>query len=990
LGLAAQLVVLIVLATLCVGSVVGLAAIVTSRATLRQEILDRALAHTDLAAQYAADYIGAVQANVRLFATRPDIVRAALTNTPALAQGDLLLFPQIQTTLDSASLYDADGIMRVSSVVNAPSIGASFTDREWYQQVMATRRPYLGIPVQSRATGHAILPYVVPILDDQGNVRGILAAGISLTRLSEAIVGTQPAPDGRAALVDTRNGGMIVAHNDPSRILTPVSGQNQAVQRLISGERGTLETTSSSGELDLTAYAPVPDLPWGIMLLQPSATALGSVTALTRQAALLTILAILLATLLGVWWSLRVTGPLRRLSAAAQQLATGDLSPRLHFTHQDEIGDLGRAFDQMADTLAEKDQQIQAHTTELEQRVQERTAALSTLSQRQQALLAAIPDIIMEVDSRKTYVWANPAGRRFFGADVLGKSADSYFEGEQDTYARVEPLFNGDDSTIYVESWQRRQDGSKRLLAWWCRALKDEQGRPAGALSSARDITERQQMEDALRESEDKFKYVFDNSIIGKSITRPSGEISVNKAFCEMLGYSPEELKDRKWQDLTHPDDIEPTQKAVDRILAGEAQVMRLVKRYIRQDGSVMWADVGSSLRRDEAGKPLYFMTFVADITGRKRMEDALRESEEAHRLLVQHLHAGVVVHAPDTRILLANEQAAALLGLTRDQMLGKDALDPAWRFRREDETALPLEEYPVNRVIAARAPMRDQVLGISRPAAGDVAWVLVNAFPEIDANGKLRQIVVTFVDITQRRRAERQLQASAAELARSNKELEQFAYIASHDLQEPLRMVASYTQLLARRYRGRLDADADEFIRYAVDGANRMQTLISDLLAYSRVGTRSSPFQPADCNRVLGQALANLSVAIQESRAVVMNAELPTVMADESQLVQLFQNLIGNAIKFRSAEPPRVSISATLKDRAWEFAVCDNGIGFDPQYAERIFVIFQRLHNRQDYPGTGIGLAICKRIVERHGGCIWVVSEVGKGTTFYFTVPAA
>ncbi|MFQ5875378.1 MAG: ATP-binding protein, partial [Dehalococcoidia bacterium] len=239
-------------------------------------------------------------------------------------------------------------------------------------------------------------------------------------------------------------------------------------------------------------------------------------------------------------------------------------------------------------------------------------------------------------------------------------------------------------------------------------------------------------------------------------------------------------------------------------------------------------------------------------------------------------------------------------------------------------------------------------------------------------------------------KQAEEALAHQAQDLSRSNEELEQFAYVASHDLQEPLRMVASYTQLLARRYKDQLDADADEFIEYTVDGVTRMQELINGLLAYSRVGTQGNSLQPSDCSSIFDQVLSNLQEAIQESSAVVTRDALPTVMGDAPQLGQLFQNLVGNAIKFHGENPPQVHVSAERNDKEWVFSVRDNGIGIDRQYADRIFTIFQRLHNREEYPGTGIGLSISKKIVERHGGRIWVESEPGEGSTFCFTIPDA
>jgi signal transduction histidine kinase len=239
------------------------------------------------------------------------------------------------------------------------------------------------------------------------------------------------------------------------------------------------------------------------------------------------------------------------------------------------------------------------------------------------------------------------------------------------------------------------------------------------------------------------------------------------------------------------------------------------------------------------------------------------------------------------------------------------------------------------------------------------------------------------------RKKAEEELKKTVAELERSNAELEQFAYFASHDLQEPLRMVSSYTQLIEKRYKDKLDADAHDFINFAVDGAKRMQQLINDLLTYSRVGTRGKPLEPASCKKILHAAIANLDVAIRESGAAVTHDPLPPVMADETQLLQLFQNLIGNAVKFHGKKPPHVHVSAKPQGNKWVFSVKDNGIGIDPQYFERIFIIFQRLHS-EGYPGTGTGLAIVKRIVERHGGRIWVESEPGKGSTFYFSIQSA
>jgi chemotaxis family two-component system sensor kinase Cph1 len=269
----------------------------------------------------------------------------------------------------------------------------------------------------------------------------------------------------------------------------------------------------------------------------------------------------------------------------------------------------------------------------------------------------------------------------------------------------------------------------------------------------------------------------------------------------------------------------------------------------------------------------------------------------------------------------------------------------------------------------------------------GNINYINTKGLVLRDEEGKALKMTGVCFDVTDMKKgAERIVLNLNEELHRSNRELEQFAYVASHDLQEPLRMISSFTQLLQKRYKDKLDDDAQQFIQYAVEGAIRMQVLINDLLNFSRIGTRGQQFTPVDLNHVLGKTISNLSVSIKEKNALITNDELPSVIGDENQLVQLMQNLVGNALKFCKTSP-RIQISAVEKDDHYIFSVKDNGIGIGKEYFDKIFLIFQRLGSREEYGGTGIGLAICKRIVERHGGRIWVESEFGEGATFCFTL---
>jgi PAS domain S-box-containing protein len=619
----------------------------------------------------------------------------------------------------------------------------------------------------------------------------------------------------------------------------------------------------------------------------------------------------------------------------------------------------------------------------------------------------------------------------------------------------------------------------------------------------------------ALRESEERYRRTFELAASGMAHIAPDRRfIRVNRRLCEMLGYTAEELTRLKGRDISHPDDLDIVNALRPKLYSGEIPSVRVEKRYLRKDGSVVWAAFTMVLERDAAGKPLYEIAVFDDITAQREAEEALRIERERFRAVVDSANEGILVYDKDLRVVDSNAAAERIIGLTREEMIGKPGFTSLLPCVNADGTPMGPADRPTRRTLDTGQPLAGMLIGIRRNEV-ETTWLSVNtgflrnpdgsssgivstvsditaqrtqeaalkdseerfrhtveyaedgianvsldgrfllvnrrlcemlgrAEEELvglsvkdishsddrditdqqrnllrtgekrsvhfekrylrrdgtpfwvsltiglvrDQRGEPLYEIAVFNDITERKDAEEALKEAHEELKRSNAELEQFAYVASHDLQEPLRMVSSYTQLLQRRYKEKFDGDANEFMGYIVDGAARMKQLIEDLLAYSRVGTRGKDFRPVEVEGALRRAVANLRAAISESGASVSNDPLPVVEADDVQLAQLFQNLIGNALKFRSSSVPRIHVSVTSTDLEYQFAVADNGIGIEPQYFERIFMVFQRLHNKGEYPGTGIGLAICKKVVERHGGRIWVDSKLGEGTTFHFTLP--
>lgn len=492
----------------------------------------------------------------------------------------------------------------------------------------------------------------------------------------------------------------------------------------------------------------------------------------------------------------------------------------------------------------------------------------------------------------------------------------------------------------------------------------------------------RRQSEQALRENEDKFRYIFDYSPVAKSITRPSGQIEVNQAFCEMLGYSKEELQGKAWQQITHPDDVQANQQMIISFLSGKITSSHLSKRYLHKNGSTVWADVRSTVRQDSEDHPLYFLTSVIDITERKQAESAMMKIQTLLNETQEITKIGGWEYDVAAKRIFWTDEVYRIHGVSKEY----DPSDPLQDIKFcEAEDQKKIDEAFARAV--ADGIHYDLELRLIK-ATGEKIWVRTMGRAE-KSDDKTVRIFGNIMDITERKHAEHALQVYTAKLEQSNRDLQEFAYIASHDLQEPLRKVQAFSDRLATKYADKFDDTGRDYLNRMRDASQRMQILINDLLILSRVATSAQPFSAIDLNTLAQEVLSNLENQIERAEGRVEIDGLPTIEADPIQIRQLLQNLIGNALKFHPPERhPFVKVSAKVEGVTCQILIEDNGIGFDTQYLDRIFKPFQRLHSREEYEGSGMGLAICRRIIERHGGTITATSTLGEGATFILTLP--
>ncbi|MEB3180300.1 MAG: PAS domain S-box protein [Nostocaceae cyanobacterium] len=629
-------------------------------------------------------------------------------------------------------------------------------------------------------------------------------------------------------------------------------------------------------------------------------------------------------------------------------------------------------------------------------------AALET-SKRRYAILAELSPVgIFYTDTQGNCLYVNQRWCAIAGLTVKEALGKGWVNGihPDDREQVFEDWYQAAQNNLPFYSTYRFQN-SQGITTWVVGQGLPERntsGEITGYIGTVTDISEHKQLESELerrvqertaelQKSEERWQLAIkgnNDGIWDRDFTTNSSWISPRCK--EMLGYLDHEFNSfEEWVRLIHPSDRDLMINATEIHLQRQTPYYSAEYRVCCKDGTYKWILSRGKALWDESGKPVRMVGSLTDISDRKTLEQELVAREKLLNAFFDAAaiaNVGLCIHDLQWRFFKINQTLADIHGVSVSNHAGKT-------LKEVVPEIAPFVEPLLQKVLDTGEPnLNLQVTGEIATQPGVMRDWLVSHFPIFDHEHKVANIGVIVTEITELKRTEKEIKAANAELTRSNQELENFAYVASHDLQEPLRKINSFADLLAESYGGELGERGDRYINYITDGVTRMKALIQDLLLYSRVGRLELKKQPTDLNAVLSQVKADLSLAIAQSNAVITASVLPTVEANPIQMGQLLQNLLANGIKFTRDIPPEIHIAAELHLTEWLISIRDNGIGIKPEYTEQIFVIFQRLHSRNKYPGTGIGLAVCRKIIERHGGKIWVESEPGKGSIFYFTLP--
>jgi PAS domain S-box-containing protein len=930
---------------------------------------------------------------------------AMLANTPTFRTMDWSVAEPYLTSEASRlkdfyffAMINPDGSQNTTGKGRAKNV----KDREYFKRAMSGQ-VYVSDPVISRTHNGATVPMGAPVWSIPPAHRrpiGIIGAAIKIDRIVE-VVNRLKYGSGSYAFALTSEGMPIVHPNArvmgtwekpaPSFLQASDPNLRHIATRMVGKQRG-IELVQLAGDWVYVGYLPLHEADWSIALVIPKHNIESQLSALN-----------LLATVVGGLLAIATLAGLRLVLVSERSRARAS---------QEAL--LNRLIERIRASL-ELDHILQATVEEV-----------GTLLQLERAVFGWYEPTELSLEIQRVYCQENllpQVGRFSVPPDFEVRTQRGETIQLQEVKPSPQPIHLELKAQSYLALPVRAEneliaylilvrdtnwfslDGEKELL----QAVADQL---AIAITQSRLYLQ-------TKEQAQRLDLALDQSAL-VAITDPNGIIThVNDNFCQLSQYSSEELIGQDYRLLTANNHFQEfAQKpwltlARKKIWKGEA-------KNRAKDGTDYWLDTTIFPFLNAKGKPIQYLAASFNITDRKRAEFALQqlnqeleqrvqqrtteleqtnarlqaeikvrkqteadlwESQQQLQAILDNSPTLIFVLDNQNRHLLSNRSYENLLSTTNEQLIGKSIYD-VWSAEFAEAFAT------INKQVL------DQCLCIETeevaPLDDGIHTYLVNKFPLLDANGVPYAVCGIAADITERKRTEQKLEQLTTDLKRSNQDLEQFAYVASHDLQEPLRAIKGFTQLLRQDYQNQLDESAQEYMSYIVDGATRMQQLIQDLLTYCRLSTDHQGVAAIDCNAVVRQAIANLEVAIADSNATVTHESLPTIKADKTQLIQLFQNLISNAVKFHRDEPPEVHIYAQLRNQEWLFFVRDNGIGIESKYLTRIFEVFKRLHSRTEFSGTGIGLAICKKIVESHSGSIWAESQPGLGTTFYFKIPLA